>query len=98
MQRAESGLVDADLGGGVIKQRIARRGQGKSRGYRIILLFRRGERVFFVHGFAKNDRGNLEQDEIKAYRKLAEEMLELNDAELEVALSKGSIVEVNADG
>ncbi len=69
--------------------------QGGGRGRR---PGRRGERVFFVHGFAKNDRGNLEQDEIKAYRKLAEEMLELNDVELEVALSKGSIVEVNADG
>ncbi len=52
---AERGLVDADLGGGVIKQRIARQGGGKSGGFRTIILFRLGERAFFVHGFAKNE-------------------------------------------
>ena len=51
--RAERGLIDADLGGGVIKQRIAREGAGKSSGFRTIILFRAGERSFFVHGFAK---------------------------------------------
>ena len=50
---AERGLVDADLGGGVIKQRIARPGGGKSGGFRTIVLFRSGARAFFVHGFAK---------------------------------------------
>ena len=54
--RAGRGQVDADLGGGVIKQRIARQGEGRSGGFRAIILFRRHERAFFVHGFAKNDR------------------------------------------
>lgn len=54
--RAQKGLVDADLGGNVIKQRIARSGHGKSAGYRAIILFRRGERAFFVYGFAKAGR------------------------------------------
>lgn len=98
VQRVERGPADAELGGGVIKQRVARRGQGKSGGFRIILLIRRGELAFFVHGFAKNDRGNLEQNEIKAYRKLADKMLELSDEELEIALSNGSIIEVSTDG
>lgn len=55
VQRAENSQVDADLGGGVIKQRIARPGQGKSKGYRAIILLRRGEEAFFVYGFAKGD-------------------------------------------
>ncbi len=71
--RAARGLVDADLGGGVIKQRIARRGQGRSGGFRTIVVFRRGERVFFVYGFAKSARENLRRDELEAFRLLAGE-------------------------
>ena len=41
--------------GGVIKQRLAREGQGKSGGFRSIVLFRRGEKAFFVYGFAKSE-------------------------------------------
>ena len=59
---AERGLVDADLGGGVIKQRIARPGGGKSGGFRTIVLFRAGARAFFVHGFAKNDQASIQDD------------------------------------
>ena len=64
VERAEKGLVDADLGGGLIKQRIARAGEGKSGGYRAIVVLRRGERGFFVHGFAKNDKGNIKSNEV----------------------------------
>jgi len=70
IQRADRGLVDADLGSGVIKQRIARKGQGKSGGFRSIVLFRQGERSFFVYGFAKKDRDNIRKDELKAFRAL----------------------------
>jgi hypothetical protein len=49
---AHRGLVDADLGSEVIKQRVARRGQGKSGGYRVLIAFRRDERAVFLHGFA----------------------------------------------
>jgi hypothetical protein len=52
---AERGLIAADLGGGVIKQRIARPGQGKSGGFRPLIVFRAGTRAIFVHGFAKNE-------------------------------------------
>ena len=65
--RAEAGLVDADLGGGVIKQRLARPGQGKSGGFRNIVLFRRQAMAFFVYGFAKNDRDNIDRQELKAF-------------------------------
>ena len=66
--RADKGQIDADLGGDVIKQRIARRGQGKSSGYRTIILFRREKKAFFVYGFPKSQRANIDADELKQFR------------------------------
>ena len=97
-RRAAEGLADADLGGGVIKQRIARPGRGKSGGVRAILLLRRGELAFFVHGFAKSDRENLRRDELRALRALADEMLGLDGPGLEAMLKNGTIGEVDCDG
>ena len=94
IQRAEKGLVDADLGGGVIKQRIARTGGGRSGGFRTIVLFLRGELAFFVYGFAKSDRENLRPDELATYRLLAHEYLALDRASLIAAQSAGAIIKV----
>jgi len=96
--RAEKGMIDANLGGGVIKQRIARKGQGKSGGFRSIVLFREGERSFFVYGFAKSGQNNIRKDELKAFRMLAFEMLGLNDKALGAAMENGTIKEVICDG
>jgi hypothetical protein len=92
------GIADADLGGGVIKQRIARKGQGKSGGFRSIVLFRRGEKAFFVYGFAKSDRDNIRRDELKAFRKLADEMLAYDDKALAAAMKNGTITEIRCHG
>ncbi|MFV3126081.1 type II toxin-antitoxin system RelE/ParE family toxin [Niveispirillum sp. KHB5.9] len=89
IERAECGLVDADLGGGVVKQRIARAGSGKSGGFRTIILLRIGSRAFFVHGFAKNDLGNIRSDELAAFKLLANYVLALSERELEAALRAG---------
>ena len=97
VERAERGLVDADLGSGVVKQRIARRGRGRSGGFRTIVVFRRGERAFFVYGFAKSGRENLRRDELEAFRLLAREYLALDRSGLAAALAVGAIVEVNCD-
>ena len=78
MSNIQSGLIDADLGGGVIKQRIARREGGKSGGFRALILLRMGERALFVHGFAKSDRDN----ELAALKRLADELLNYDDAAL----------------
>ena len=59
-------LIDADLGGFLYKKRVARSGSGKSGGYRTLLSARLGNRYVFLHGFAKNDRANITQDERKA--------------------------------
>ncbi len=91
-------LIDADLGGGVIKQRLAREGQGKSGGFRSIVLFRRGSKAFFVYGFAKSDRDNIRRDELKAFRKLAGEMLALDDKALVAAMRNGTIMEIECHG
>lgn len=96
VSRAVAGRVDADLGGGVIKQRIARRGEGKSGRFRTMILFRRGERAFFVYGFAKNDHDNIGADELRAFRKLAVEMFRLDERSLGAALANGTIMEVES--
>ena len=97
VRHAEKGLVDADLGGGVIKQRLARKGQGTSGGYRSIVLFRRGERAFFVYGFAKSDRDNIRRNELQGFRELASEMFALDDKALMAAMENGTITEVVYD-
>lgn len=63
IENAEKGLIDADYGDGLIKQRIARSGEGKSGGYRSIILFRKGERSIFVYGFAKSDQDNIDKSD-----------------------------------
>lgn len=98
MEDAERGLVDADLGGGVLKQRIARPGGGKSGGFRTIILLRSGERAFFVHGFAKRDLGNIRDDELAAFRMLAASMLAYGDTGIAAALANGILMEVTDDG
>ena len=97
VRRARDGLIDADLGGGVIKQRVARKGGGRSGGFRTIVLFRRGTLAFFVYGFAKSDRENLRRDELETYRLLADGYLALDAAGLAAAQAVGAIVEVECD-
>jgi hypothetical protein len=88
------GLIDADLGGGVIKQRIARQGGGKSGGFRALILLKAGERAFFVHGFAKSDRDNIRNDELAALKRLAAELLNYDNAALAKAIAAGVLTEV----
>ena len=97
VRRARDGLIDADLGGGVIKQRIARKGGGRSGGFRTIVLFRRGGLAFFVYSFAKSDRENLRRDELTTYRLLADEYLSLDGAGLATAQATGAIIEVECN-
>jgi hypothetical protein len=68
IREAERELIAAQLGGGVIKQRIARQGQGKSSGFRVLIVFKLGALAVFVHGFAKNERDNIRDDELSARR------------------------------
>ena len=91
------GLVDAGLGGGVTTQRVARKGGGRSGGFRTIVLFRRGALAFFVYGFAKSRREILRRDELEMFRLLADAYLLLDRTGLSAAQAAGAIVEVQCD-
>jgi hypothetical protein len=94
--RADKGQIDADLGGGVIKQRIARPGQGRSKGYRTIILFRRGAKAFFVYGFSKSQRVNIDDDEQGQFKEAAKHVLALTEKQLAELLKRGDFEEVKA--
>jgi hypothetical protein len=75
VNRLESGRADADLGGGVYKQQLARSGSGKSGGYRVIVFFKSEGRTFFVYGFAKSDKDNISKKELKMFKTAAKTRL-----------------------
>ena len=97
VRRAERGQIDADLGGGVIKQRVARRGQGRSGGYRTILLYRSRSRAIFAFGFAKNRKADLEPDELEAYRELAKVYLAQAERAIDKYVADGILTELIDD-
>lgn len=90
----QEGFIDVDLGGNVIKQRISRPGQGKSGGYRIIVVFKAEERAFLVYGFAKSRRENIDKSETVAFKKAAKELLSLTDMQIKQLLENGALVEI----
>ena len=98
VERAESGLIDADLGGGLIKQRVARPGQGRSGGYRTVVAYRRRGRAVFLYGFAKNERDNIGPDDLAALKKLAAVYLGATMAALEAWCGQGELREAMCDG
>ncbi len=94
---AGQGLIAANLGAGVIKQRIARPGQGKSGGFRALIIFRAGARAFFVHGFAKKEMDNVTKDELAAVKRLASELLSYDDRTIAQVVASGTLIEVKCD-
>jgi hypothetical protein len=93
-----AGLVDAELGGGLVKKRIARAGSGKRDGFRTIIAFRSERRAFFLHCFAKNEQGNISGQELIALKKLAKQVMSYSDNQLDEALKHGALVEIEDDG
>jgi hypothetical protein len=93
--RAGRGLIDADLGGGVIKQRVARPGEGRSGAYRTLIFFRVGTRAVFAFGFAKSDRDNISAEDEGILRSTAKLTLGLSDAEIDQLVDAGKLEEVN---
>ena len=97
IERAERGLVDADLGGGIIKQRVARKGQGRSGGYRLLIAYSSGKRAVFLYGFAKSERDNIEADELETLKEIGAAWLEAKKERLEYAIKEGILREVSYD-
>lgn len=96
VERAERGVIDADLGGGVIKQRVARYGQGRSGGYRMLVAYRCGELAVFMYGFAKKERDNIEDDELETLRNIASDLFSSTAECLERQVREGRLQEVKS--
>ena len=91
------GLIDADLGGGVVKKRIGLAGRGKRGGARTLVATNRGNRWFFVYGFEKNDRANIADDELEALQDIASQLLARSGQQLNEAVQDGSLQEIFND-
>lgn len=94
IKEMENGLIDADLGGNVYKKRVGIQGRGKRGGARTLIAFQIKENSFFMYGFAKNQRDNIESNELKALKRLAKELLSYSNEKLEQAMKAGEIIEV----
>jgi len=90
----QSGLLEADLGGGIVKKRIAFPGRGKRGSTRTLLATNRDDRWFFVFGFEKNERENISENELATLKMLAKNLLGLTAAQIAEAIAEGSLVEV----
>ena len=96
----EKGLIDAKLGGQVVKKRVALPGRGKRGSTRTLVAFRQGNKAFFIYGFAKNERANVSGKELRALKILAKELMSYTAATLTKAAKAGELIEieVNNDG
>ncbi len=94
VQEIEHGLIDGDLGGGVLKKRVRVPGRGKSGGARVVLATNRGDRWFFVFGFLKTQRANISSSELDALRELAHDLLALNERQIDAQTKSGALEEI----
>lgn len=94
VEEMSAGLIDADLGGHVVKKRLALPGRGKRGSARTIVATKWAERWFFLYGFNKNERAAIDRDELKALQELARDLLGFDDRQLAMAMTAGEIVEV----
>ncbi len=93
----KKGLIDADLGGGVLKKRVRLAGRGKSPGYRTIVVTNKNDRWFFVHGFKKSEKDNIGTKELKALKKLSSDLLPLDVNQIAQAVTNGMMTEICGD-
>ena len=92
---AEAGLIEADLGGGLIKQRVARPGSGKRGAYRTVIAYRKETRAFFLLGFAKSARASIDDDELAALKRRAAGLLAAAGQALDKMIADQDLTEVD---
>jgi hypothetical protein len=92
-----AGLIDADLGGGVVKKRIASPGRGKSGSARTLVATNKGSRWFFVFGFEKNERANISAKEVEAVQRIAADFFRLSSSELDAYVTTEALKEICLD-
>jgi hypothetical protein len=96
VREMQHGLVDANLGGGLLKKRVARAGRGKSVGYRTVIAADLRSRCVFLFGFAKSERDDLDQDELRSLKELARSYLGYDEETIESLLAEGELMEVES--
>lgn len=94
VKELEDGLIHADLGGGVFKQRVARKGQGKSGGYRVIVLYKTGKLALFVHGFSKSEEDNISPAQEDKFKDMSRVYLGLSEKLLNKLVANKEFMEV----
>lgn len=98
IEEMENGLIDTKLGGHVVKKRVALPGRGKRGGSRTLVVYQQADKAFFVYGFAKNERANISDKELKALKLLATQLLGYTNPALVKAIKAGELIEVINDG
>jgi len=93
----ENGLIDAELGGGLVKKRVAIPGRGKSSSTRTLVATNKGHRWFFVFGFEKNDRANVSAKELEALQAIAGDLLKLSSAALDANVENKALQQICHD-
>ena len=94
VNRLEAGQADADLGGGVFKARLARPGEGKSGGYRVIVFFKSGERTFYAYGFSKSGMDNISEKQLRNLKLAAKTIFKYSNKEIDERVKNGLFIEV----
>ena len=97
VEEMKDGLIDAELGGHVVKKRVALPGRGKRGGSRTLVVYQQANKAFFVYGFAKNERANISAKQLKALKLLATQLLGYTNPALVKAINAGELIEVNED-
>ena len=97
VKKISRGLIEACLGGHLVKKRVARTGFGKRGGYRTIVAKKVDQHWFFLFGFEKSDRSNIDQLELRVLQEIGATFLAFTDAELEHALRCGELLEIIND-
>lgn len=98
VEEIEDGLIDANLGGNILKKRVAVPSKGKSGGFRTLLAFKGSDRSVFLYGFEKSDRSNISKRELEALKELAKIYIRMSDLEISIALKEGELTEVKYHG
>jgi hypothetical protein len=91
LERMINGSGVVNLGGNIYKIRVAKNGQGRSGGFRTILIFKKGKRSLFIYGFEKNDQDNIDKGTLADYKKFAVTFLNYTDDDINRLVNNGTI-------
>jgi hypothetical protein len=93
VKQLEAGQADADLGGGVYKVRVARSGEGKSGGHRVVVFFKSEERTFYAYGFSKSGMDNINEKQLRNFKLAAKTVFKYSDEEIDERVKNGLFIE-----